>query len=439
MSLRILITNITLASRTGTEINVRDLAMRLLARGHAPLVYTPDPGEVAAELHAAGVPVVDDLGRVDITPDVIHGHHHPETMTALLHFPGVPAIFFSHDALGWQDAAPLFPRILRYVAVDEANRDRLVREHGIAEDRVRVILNAVDLDRFTSRRPLPRRPRRALFFNSWEPMVAAIEVACRAAGVALDVMGAGAGAPSAAPERILGQYDLVFARGRCALEALAVGTAVVLCGYGCSGPLVTAAELEQLRPHNFGRRLLHEPATAAALEREIARYDAGDAAEVSRRIRASAGLDAQVDELVALYHEVIAENALRVDDPRAEERAAGVYLRAWGPRFRDGLLRAEGDRLRRECERLQIERDELELRSRATEERYRAREQEYLAEIDRIRADRDRSRSELAYVLGTATWRLREVLLRSRSLAAAYRAIRRALAAVPRGRAVSTS
>ena len=34
MGLRVLITNIILASRTGTELYVRDLAVELLRRGH---------------------------------------------------------------------------------------------------------------------------------------------------------------------------------------------------------------------------------------------------------------------------------------------------------------------------------------------------------------------------------------------------------------------
>jgi len=99
---------------------------------------------------------------------------------------------------------------------------------------------------------------------------------------------------------------------------------------------VTTGNLERLRPLNFGIRALREPVSAAALEREIARYDAGDAGEVSRRIRATAGRDAVVDAVVSLYREVIAEStALPPADATAEARAAAAYLRALAPRLKE--------------------------------------------------------------------------------------------------------
>ncbi len=53
--------------------------------------------------------------------------------------------------------------------------------------------------------------------------------ACRRTQLTLDVIGAESGSVSTRPQDVLGQYDMVFAKARCALEALAVGSAVVLC------------------------------------------------------------------------------------------------------------------------------------------------------------------------------------------------------------------
>src|SRR5205809_8145242 len=82
--LRVLITNYTLATRTGTETYVRDLALGLARRGRHPIVYSTHLGEIAREIEAGTVPVIDDLGRLGTPPDVIHGHHFAETLTALL-------------------------------------------------------------------------------------------------------------------------------------------------------------------------------------------------------------------------------------------------------------------------------------------------------------------------------------------------------------------
>ena len=43
--MKVLITNFRLAARTGTELYVHDLALRLLERGHTPVVYSPVLGE----------------------------------------------------------------------------------------------------------------------------------------------------------------------------------------------------------------------------------------------------------------------------------------------------------------------------------------------------------------------------------------------------------
>lgn len=330
--LSILIANSTLATRTGTETYVRDLALGLLRRGHSPVVYAPDTGPIARELRKATVPVVNDLSALSVTPDCIHGNHAPELMTALLHFPGVPGVFFCHSWIGWSNAPPHFPRILRYVAVDHTCRDRLLLEHGIDESRLRVLLNAVDLERFTPRAPLPEVPRRALVFSNTandSTHLGPVREACRRAGVSLDTAGAETNNSTSQPELLLGQYDLVFAKARCALEAMAVGPAVILCDMFGSGPLVTTSDFDRLRRLNFGMRALDRPIEAGLLANEIARYDAGDAAEVSRRVRTTAGLDSLVDEIVDLYREVIDEYAkLGPEDPIAEGRAAAEFVRS---------------------------------------------------------------------------------------------------------------
>lgn len=330
--LRVLITNSALAARGGSETYVRDIAVGLLKRGHKPVVYSTILGDVASELLKATVPVVDDLKQLAVTPDLIHGHHHMETMTALLHFPRVPAVNFCHSWSHWDETPLSFPRILRYVAVDHACRDRLLLRHNIPEERIRVLLNFVDLERFQTRtKPLPPRPQQALVFSNQaheETHLPVVREACRRKGITLDVVGSGVSNASAQPEKMLGEYDLVFAKARCALEALAVGAAVILCDASGVGPMVSVKELDRLRPLNFGIRTLGEPLEVATIVREIDRYDREDAAEVCRRVRATAGLESIVDELIGLYHEVIQEYRSTANGNVDEEgRAAAAYLR----------------------------------------------------------------------------------------------------------------
>jgi len=348
--LRVLITNRILQTRTGTEIYVRDLAASLLRRGHLPIVYSPHLGEMAAEIRAGTVPVVDDLASIGAPPDIIHGHHGLETLAALLAFPGVPAVAVCHSWVSWPDAPVIFPRIARYLAVDHTCRDRLVFEHGLAEDRVEVRLNAVDLAEFQPRGPLPIRPARALVFGNSAAgaYLEAIQEACAARAIAVDVAGYRARTVLDRPQDVLGRYDVVFAKGKAALEAAAVGAAVVLADVSGIGEMVTTANLAALRPLNFGLRALRRQPSVDVVAGELARYDAADATAVSRRVRETAGHETLVDELLDLYAEVLAEREGAVDDPAAELRAASRYLEFLaGPLRQRDLLHAMVGRLLR--------------------------------------------------------------------------------------------
>jgi hypothetical protein len=329
--LRVLITNCTLATRTGTETYVRDLALGLASRGHTPLVYTPEPGEIAAELADGGIEVRDSLAGFGAAPDIVHGHHTIPTLQALLHFPEIPGVYVCHDATHPVDTPPRFPRILRHVAVDENCKERIARA-GVPPGQVPVIYNSVDLSRFRPRGPLPAQPTRALLFSNYAKEgthLGPVREACARAGLALDVIGSGVGNLSAAPETIIGQYDLVFGKARCALEAMAVGSAVILCDARGAGQMVTSAALDELRRWNFGARTLRWPLDPQFLLTQITRYDPVDAAQVSRRIRASAALEAEVDQFVALYGEVLEEWAHAPRTSRKREvKSAGVAMRA---------------------------------------------------------------------------------------------------------------
>ncbi|HMC12259.1 MAG TPA: glycosyltransferase, partial [Pirellulaceae bacterium] len=333
-SLRVLLTNCAICGPSGTEMYIFDVALRLLARGHRPLVYSPVLGPLAQRLSTATISVVNDLALIPDVPDVIHGQHSLETLQALLHFPRTPAIYVCHDWNWVGDTPPKLPRVRRFVAVDETVRDRLLVQEGIAESLVEVIFNGVDLDRFQPRPSLPRRPQKALVISNYleRSQLDVISAACRRQAIELDAIGAKLGGTCPRPEEVLGQYDLVFAKGRCAWESLAVGAAVIVCDTWGVGPLVTTAQLASLRRANFGRRLLQQPLRVEVLAREIARYDAADAEEVSRQIRATAGVDRMVDRLLECYAVAIRQEREVVStDLVADMRAAAAFLRAWPP------------------------------------------------------------------------------------------------------------
>jgi hypothetical protein len=316
----VLLTNNALGQRAGSETYIRDVALALLRRGHRPVAFSLVLGEVADELRLATIPVLDDLRRLGEPPDVIHGHHHLETLIAVMAFPDTAAVNFCHGWVPWEEMPLHHPAVRRYVAVDEVCVDRLVREEGIPSCRVELLLNFVDLQRFHARPPLPIRPSRAVVLSNAataDGYARAIGAACQAAGIAVDIVGRAAGTEWAAPESMLPAYDLVFAKGRTALEALAVGCATVLADGAGAGPLVTPDNYEVLRHRNFGIRELRHGHEVAWYAAQIAQYRAEEAALVSARVRAEAGMEPAIDRLLAVYGAAMAAPAGSGDPARA--------------------------------------------------------------------------------------------------------------------------
>jgi hypothetical protein len=221
-----------------------------------------------------------------------------------------------------------------------------------------------------------------------------------------------AGAGSATrwpPEGLLPHYDLVFAKGRCALEALAVGAAVVLCDASGLGPLVTAAELDGLRARNFGVRCPRARSTRRACWPRC-RYDPTDAAEVARR---PGGRRARrrLRRVVEVYEEARAPRRGRADRPRSRGAGGGGVLRAVSP----GVRRHSGRELAREYERASREvvgwcnaaADERAARELLHAENARLRDA-----LARAEHEADRLRQGLTEVDGCAAMRLRAWALR---------------------------
>ncbi len=333
--MRILITNGRLDNRGGAEWFVQDLARGLERLGHQTLAYTSDPGYRPRLVDNDLMPVATDLEHLPYRPDIIHAQHHLDAMTALTALPGVPAIYHCHGAV-WRESPPRHPRIYHYVAVSVTQRHRMMTEANLAADDLTVVLNSVDLDRFRTVRTPPPRPRRALFFNKRHREGSETREAVREAAErhGLDFEIAGwpfDGSAPIAPETVLPQYDLVFASGRSAIEALACGCAVVVLGRTSCGELVRPDTYDRYRQVNFAIAVNSPPPSADAVAAEIDRYSPDGCREVTARLRTEADIRLSVDTLLRLYRDVVDRHQRAVPDPRAESLAVSSYLRSLVP------------------------------------------------------------------------------------------------------------
>jgi hypothetical protein len=267
-----------------------------------------------------------------------------------------------------------------------------------------------------------------------------VQAACQERGIEVDVVGLGSGKPIAEPEHVLPAYDLVFAKGRSALEAMAVGAAVVLCDIEGCGPLVTPAEFRRLQDGNFSHAVLRQPHVGGYLGEQIDRYDAATAADTAEIVRSTLGRDQVVPTLLALYEEAVDEMRTRPHS-MAEARAAEQEYMRWLDRHFPRPVLDSYRALAQRANMLEFERNEACVRATAAESeaaRIGAESERLRGESERLRGESERLRIHLEELHSgflvravlPRLWYLRELLAPNGSLR--YRFYRGSLAAAQR-------
>src|SRR6185295_11027170 len=121
------------------------------------------------------------------------------------------------------------------------------------------------------------------------------------AGLSLDEFGSGLGRTLDDPERQLAQYDVVFAKARCAIEAMAAGCAVIAVDHAGYGGLVTYADVDWMLDWNVGDRCLQRTHEVAEIVADLRQIDPDDVRRVGEFVRVRCNLDAAVDAYEQIY------------------------------------------------------------------------------------------------------------------------------------------
>jgi hypothetical protein len=314
----------------GAETVVRDLVIGLSRRGHSAVVYNEGFYKGARPMEAEGIKVIRHMDQLPFLPDIVHGHFSLDTMIALTRLPDIPAIFHCHGA-GYFGAPPRHPRIYSYAAITPSVAQRVIIESNIEESAVDVLPNTVDLHRFAKVQIPRERLLRSLFYNNYHgddsKTLAEIRQATEASGLSLDCIGRRLGRRIDNPEDVLPDYDLVFASGKSAIEALACGCAVIVIGMSSCGERVSTNNFDRLRRANFSAAVNSPPPLAETIRQEIRGYAPDDCAAATERLRAEADSDQMIVRLEGIYDKAISKHRAAMPDPVAEHRAVARYLR----------------------------------------------------------------------------------------------------------------
>lgn len=305
--MKVLLTNIWLDEYAGTEVYVRDLALELQKRGLHVEVYSPRLGRVAQEIKQAGIHICAHTQDLQAVPDIIHGHQFLPTMDAIVRFQDTPVVYFVHDRSYPGDTPPQTKRVVQYVAVDQICRQKLLR-HQIDPEQIQVILNWVDTKRFYVKKTFRSKPTNALVYSNnakKDNYFKIIKKACDQTKIHIDGIGRGFQNSIPNPEDILVKYDMVFAKGKAAIESLAAGAAVIVCDFRGLGGLVTTENYDFYRENNFGMNSMVHDIEQERIVSEIKQYNAQTIQILNRRIRQDADFARYVDQLLSIYQTAI--------------------------------------------------------------------------------------------------------------------------------------
>lgn len=303
--MHILLTTGFLATNTGSEMVIRDLAKALSVRGHEVAIYSP---RARGLRELGGARIIERPNDLTQAPDIIHGQHATSILPAWQCFPDVPLIQSIQDVSHPLDEPLTLPSVRHYIAVDQVRAER-IRSAGIPDERITLIPNTVALDRFRPK-PTHNRITRALIVAKYHPQFVNLarralepqEVSLKAVGVAVG------GMRDDFPE-LLASYDLLIGSGRCVLEAAAVGLSAIVCDErGFAGPL-TLQTWPELRDGNFGMPAFAGLSTPQRIAHALAALDPMEAPLLREVVRREAALEHAVDSLEGLYHRVLEEAA----------------------------------------------------------------------------------------------------------------------------------
>jgi hypothetical protein len=269
-------------------------------------VFCPRVGDLPDIMYSAGVWTKTRLADVPWTPDIIHGQHHLQAIAAISYFLKIPAIYYCHGVFPWVEQVPVHPRIRTYVMMCQWMVRFVESKFAIPQERVVALPNFVNTKRFSQVREPPDRPQRAvLFSNGGLPAddLRRLEKACVNQGLSLDKIGRVYGTQQPRPEIFLLDYDLVFAAGKSALEAMACGCAVIPVIPGQAGNLITMENFEERSYSNFSPRFYTsaEQVDSKWLAGELQRYSPKTTMEVTEKVRSGRDLNTAVDRLEKLY------------------------------------------------------------------------------------------------------------------------------------------
>ena len=256
----------------GSEVHLVTIGVELLRLGHEVVVYAPELGPFADYTRTRGIDVFDQLHQLPEDCDVVFSQDGIVVYEVAERYPqALHAFRLCGDIYDFQSPPQLDGVVDLVIAVC----DRYARLAEACAVRVPVLRLRVpvDIDRLVPLGAIRERPRRAVILSNYPDRMQAVRDAWERKGIEVEQLGWQQQRYDLAAA--LENADIVVAKNRAALDAMACGRAVYVYdlwgGDGWVKPEMYAA----MEADYFTGQATDRVIGPAELERDLADYDPG--------------------------------------------------------------------------------------------------------------------------------------------------------------------
>lgn len=151
MKLKVLIVGSNFKTFTGSELYMFDLAVGLKKCGIDVTISSKigDPLKTLSEKNGIRLLPINKLNGLEHF-DIIHTQHTNVTRNILYIYPNVPKVMTIHSEIIQLENPIVHSSIIKYIAVRESIKEKLINKHKINSSNIELIHNPISTDKFNS-------------------------------------------------------------------------------------------------------------------------------------------------------------------------------------------------------------------------------------------------------------------------------------------------
>jgi hypothetical protein len=408
-AMRFVLGNRLMTGAGGTEIHLVTVGEELLRLGHEVVAYAPEVGPFADFARDRGIAVIDRVRELPAECDVVFAQDSIVVYDLVERYPGAFTVFrICGDVYDFQ-SPPQVEGMVDLVVVLSDRYERLARACAVETPVLRLRI-PVDIDRLVPIGDIRVRPGRAVVLGNYGDRIEVVREAWERCGI--EVVQVGGAKQRFDIAAALEGTDIVVAKSRAALDAMACGRAVYLLDTFGGDGWVTPEAYPALEADHFAGLATERVIDSAELERDLQAYRS-DMGKVNRDlvvqhhrardhvIELLAALDVQtkLERPAAPLRELARLTALQWSWERSARDGQAAQAHLYDRLLLSEQAAAAANRERAELHERLVRTELLAADATANADRLRLEAGSRTAEVDGLRA-------QLEAIQGTRAWRV---------------------------------